>query len=67
MTGWCCVLEKVAVWCYDVEMANEAELSEEEIEEARKAGELPAPVVFSDIEEVKKLIREQSRCLVGTP
>ena len=67
MVGWCCVLEEIAVWYYDVEMANDAELSEEEIEEARKAGELLAPVEVPGINEAKKWIREHNRGSVAPP
>ena len=61
MAGWCCVLEEIVVWYYDVEMAIGAEISEEEMEEARMAGELLAPVEVSGINEVKKWIREHNR------
>ena len=54
-------MEEIVVWLYDVEMAIDAELSEEEMEEARKAGELLAPVEVSGINEVKKWIREHNR------
>ena len=60
-------MEEIVVWYYDVEMAIDAELSEEEMEEARKAGELLAPVEVSGINEVRKWIREHNRGSVGPP
>ena len=67
MAGWCCVLEEIVVWYYDVEMAIGAELSEEEMEEARSAGGLLAPVEVSGINEARKWIREQNRCSIAPP
>ena len=60
-------MEEIAVWCYDAEMANDAELREEEMEEARKAGELLAPVEITGIKELRKWIREHSRGSVTPP
>ena len=48
-------------------MAIGAELSEEEMEEAYRAGELLAPVEVSGIKKVMKWIREQSRGSVAPP
>ena len=60
-------MEEIVVWYYDVEMAIDAELSEEEIEEARKAGELLAPIEVSGINMVRKWIREHNRGSVAPP
>ena len=60
-------MEEIVVWYYDVEMAIDAELSEEEMEEARKAGELLAPVEVSCIKEVINWIAEHNRGSVAHP
>ena len=61
MVGWCSEMEEIVVWYYDVEMAKDAELSDDDMEEARKAGELLAPVEVSRLSEVKRWISDSKR------
>ena len=60
-------MEEIVVLCYGAEMANSVELSEGEMEEARRAGELFAPVNVPGIKEVKNWIREHNRGSVAPP
>ena len=61
MVGWCSEMEEIVVWYYDVEMAKDAELSDGEMEEALKAGELLAPVEVFRLSEVRRWISDSKR------
>ena len=55
--AWDGELEEVVVWYYDVEMAEEGQLSEDDMHLARTQGLDLAPLEFSGISEVKAWIK----------
>ena len=61
MVGWSSEMEGIVVWYYDAEMAKGAELSDDEMEVARKAGELLAPVGVSRLSEIRRWISDSKR------
>ena len=56
--GWSEKLEEMVVWYYDVDMAAEAELTDDELDALRKAGELTGPLELSSVAEVRTWIAE---------
>ena len=46
------------MWYYDVDMAAEAELTDDELDALRKAGELTGPLELSSVAEVRTWIAE---------
>ena len=61
MVGWCSEMEEILVRYYDSEMAKDTELSDCEMEEARKAGESHAPEEMSRLSEVRRWISDSKR------
>ena len=57
MVGWSQEHEEIVVWYYDVAMAEDADLSEVEMEEARAAGELLSPVEVSSLSDIRRWIK----------
>jgi hypothetical protein len=51
----------MVVWYYDVAMAKNADLAEEEMRERRKGGLIEGPVEMSSIAEARKWVRESRR------
>ena len=49
------------VWYYDVAMAKDADMEEEEMREGRKAGPIAGPVEMSSVAEVRGWILASGR------
>ena len=58
---WSGEMEAVLVWYYDVDMAKEAGVNEDEMNEARTGGLSLGPLESSSVAEVKKWIKEAAR------
>jgi hypothetical protein len=58
---WSEYLEELVVWYYDVDMAEDDEITEEEMREGRKVGLIVGPVGVTSIAEVQAWIRASKR------
>ena len=59
--GWSETVEEVVVWYYDVEMAAELDITEEDCELARENGIDFVPLEYSSIAEMREWIRASAR------
>ena len=58
---WSENLEELVVWYYDVDMAEDDKITEEEMREGRKVGIIVGPVEVSSVAEVRAWIRASKR------
>jgi hypothetical protein len=55
---WSTQLGEMVVWYYDVEMAADAGLTDDDLDELRKGGEAIGPPELSSVSEVRDWIRD---------